>query len=88
MNIQRLARKAGTVLLYVVIVVFGGRLWSESAAVGYWPCLGSALIGTILSGMVNYRRGKAGVDGLPMRFTPLAWAAGVLLMSVIWELVK
>ena len=87
-KIRHIIGRIGGVCLYVIIVVFGIRLWLESADVGYWPCLGAALVSTVLSAWVNYQRGETGVDGLPIRFVPLAWTAGILLMTVVWEIVK
>ena len=87
-KMRHIIGKIVSVCLYIIIVVFGVRLWLESADVGYWPCLGSALVGTVLSAWVNYQRGETGVDGLPIRFVPLAWTAGILLMTVVWEIVK
>jgi len=86
-NLRR-AGKVGVVFLYLLFVALAIRLGLASEEAEYWPCLGASLIGIILSGIISACRGERDIDGLPRLFIPLAWAVGILLMTVIWEIVR
>ena len=85
---MRYISKVGKGGVYLFFTALAIRLGLVSEKEEYWPCLGAALIGIVLSGVISARRGERDIDGLPRLFIPLAWAVGISLMTVVWEIVK